>query len=141
MARWDDSAMLWVETCCNCGVIFGMANEIYRVAKQRREKSSFYCPNGHQQHYATGETEADKLRRERDRLKQDRAYWEDSNKRLQDALDRASRSASAYKGQVTRIKKRVSHGVCPCCNRTFDNLGRHMASKHPEYEGQEEPAE
>jgi hypothetical protein len=28
----------------------------------------------------------------------------------------------------------VANGVCPCCNRTFQNLARHMAGKHPDYE-------
>jgi hypothetical protein len=23
--------------------------------------------------------------------------------------------------------------VCPCCNRSFQNLRRHMATKHPEF--------
>jgi hypothetical protein len=23
--------------------------------------------------------------------------------------------------------------VCPCCNRTFSNLQRHMAHKHPQF--------
>lgn len=25
----------------------------------------------------------------------------------------------------------VGAGVCPCCNRTFKNLARHMAGQHP----------
>jgi hypothetical protein len=24
-------------------------------------------------------------------------------------------------------------GVCPCCNRTFQQLARHMKAKHPGY--------
>ena len=37
------------------------------------------------------------------------------------------------KGQVTRIKKRVANGVCPCCNRTFKDLAAHMSTQHPDY--------
>jgi hypothetical protein len=28
---------------------------------------------------------------------------------------------------------RIGNGVCPCCNRSFTNLRRHMTTKHPEY--------
>lgn len=35
--------------------------------------------------------------------------------------------------KALEIKKRVGNGVCPCCNRTFENLSRHMSCKHPEY--------
>lgn len=28
------------------------------------------------------------------------------------------------------MMKKIS---CPCCNRTFQNLQRHMTSKHPDY--------
>jgi hypothetical protein len=31
------------------------------------------------------------------------------------------------------MKKRAVAGVCPCCNRHFRELERHMASKHPKY--------
>jgi hypothetical protein len=34
---------------------------------------------------------------------------------------------------MTRIKKRVAAGVCPCCNRSFKDLARHMAGQHPDY--------
>jgi hypothetical protein len=31
------------------------------------------------------------------------------------------------------VQKRVGNGVCPCCNRTFEDLARHMKVKHREY--------
>lgn len=31
-----------------------------------------------------------------------------------------------------RKLKRIHNGVCPCCNRSFVNLQRHMKTKHPE---------
>lgn len=31
------------------------------------------------------------------------------------------------------LRNRAAAGVCPCCNRTFEQLGRHMTTKHPEY--------
>jgi hypothetical protein len=34
--------------------------------------------------------------------------------------------------KVERKLKRVHRGVCPCCKRTFQNIQRHMETKHPE---------
>ncbi len=43
------------------------------------------------------------------------------------------RSAQTYRGHLTRVRKRVGNGVCPCCGRTFKQFAEHMQSKHPEY--------
>jgi hypothetical protein len=42
-------------------------------------------------------------------------------------------SRRAEKAAKTRIKNRIAKGVCPCCNRTFQDLQRHMTTKHPDY--------
>jgi hypothetical protein len=33
---------------------------------------------------------------------------------------------------VTRLKNRAAAGLCTCCNRSFQNLRKHMEIKHPE---------
>lgn len=93
---------------------------------------SFHCPNGHAQHYTAEKSEREQLRRERDRLKYDAARLEDEAREAREEADAARRSAAAMKGVATRMKNRVKHGVCPCCNRTFADLARHMATKHPD---------
>lgn len=50
-----------------------------------------------------------------------------------DQLEAERRAHAATKGQLTKTRKRVAGGVCPCCNRSFVNLGRHMAGQHPDY--------
>ena len=52
---------------------------------------------------------------------------------LRDRLEGARRSRAALKGQVTKIKRRVSKGICPCCRRNFANLKRHMEGQHPDW--------
>jgi hypothetical protein len=69
----------------------------------------------------------DKLRQERDQLKQALAQKDDEIKKQRDLV-------IAGKAQVTKLKKRASAGVCPCCNRTFSNMARHMAHQHPEFD-------
>lgn len=124
-------------TCYKCKLTFGMPDDFYNTMKQLAESGRFHCPAGHLQCFTSGETEADTLRRERDKLKQDIAYWQDRRQEEQQAREAAERSLRATRGQVTKIKNRVSNGVCPCCNRTFSNLHNHMKSKHPEFKKEE----
>lgn len=113
---------LTVTRCAECGCNFGVPGDFLNC--RQADKRSFYCPNGHVLSYK--ESEADKLRRERDRLAQRIAEKDDE-------IARQERLVAAARGQVTKIKNRVGHGVCPCCNRTFENLARHMASKHADF--------
>lgn len=99
-------------TCCNCGIVYAMPEQM--IARLKREGGSFYCPNGHGQHFT--EPETDRLRR---------------------LLDEANRSKTQLAGDYAtlqrehmRLQRRITAGVCPCCNRTFQNLARHMAAKH-----------
>jgi len=117
---------LVLETCCKCKTPFAMEESVHDTMSRLKEDGTFHCPLGHPQHYRSGESEADKMRRERDKAVQNAAY-------LQDLLDQEKRSLAATKGQIAKIKNRVGHGVCPCCNRTFQNLQRHMTSKHKDY--------
>lgn len=115
--------------CWKCDVVYGMTRTL--DARRRADGGEFFCPNGHGA--VIRETDADKLRRERDRLKQDNARLEEVAREDRNRADAAERRTSAAKGQITKLKKRVAGGACPCCNRSFSNLQRHMATKHPNY--------
>ncbi len=117
------------EITCGCGVTF-MAPE--RWLNRKREKGgSLYCPNGCSLTF--GESKLDRLRRENERLTQRLAQKDDAIRRQRDLTEKAERSAAAYKGHFTKVQNRVSRGVCPCCNRSFTNLQRHMKAKHPDW--------
>lgn len=118
--------------CYRCKAPIYLPMELYKSARHT-PAISFYCPYGHQLHFAEGETEEQKLRRERDRLQQRIAQKDDEIADERNRRHLAERSTTAYKGQITKIKNRVGRGVCPCCKRTFAQLTRHMASKHPGY--------
>lgn len=98
--------------CCRCKMEFGMPDEFYRMAVQMKESLSFYCPAGHKQHFPSGESETDKLRRELNRAKQDNAYWRDMADAERKEREAAERSASARKGAIMWMKKRAAVGVC-----------------------------
>ncbi len=108
--------------CAGCGCYFGVPNGF--IANRREDKRAFYCPNGHSLSYK--ESEAEKLRRERDRLQQRLAEKDDEIKDIE------NRRRAAL-GQVTKLRNRVGNGVCPCCTRSFANLQRHMTTQHPDF--------
>lgn len=121
-------------TCCaeGCGIVYAAPTSWIR--DRRNDHATFYCPNGHQQWFP-GKSETEKLRDEllRERQKLDQAKADAEYQRNERA--RAERQASAARGQVTKLKRRASKGMCPCCNRYFGNLHRHMATQHPEFQG------
>lgn len=122
--------------CCRCKCAMALPSDLY-TASRRDERISFFCAHGHEQHFTARESEADILRRERDRLLQQAARLEDEAKLERQRREAAQRSVSAMRGQVTRLQNRASAGVCPCCNRTFSALARHMATKHPQFRAEE----
>lgn len=115
---------LAIEECCNCHIAFAMPAEFMQQARGAGPKVTFYCPRGHAQHYTVSE-----VQRLKDRL--ERAEARASAAR--DQADAAERSRRAYKGELTKVRKRIGNGVCPCCNRHFANVERHMAGQHPGY--------
>jgi hypothetical protein len=121
---------LVVQTCCICGMAFGVEENYDRA--RRDDHKQFYCPAGHGQHYA-GKSEAEKLQERLD----DAARRERSlNARLthtRDQLQATEYQRRAQKGVNTRLKNRIAAGVCPCCNRTFQDLARHMSGQHPDF--------
>jgi hypothetical protein len=129
-------ATLETVTCGCCGILHAIPQEIEQ--ESRRNGRSWYCPNGHYIGYS--DTEVKRLQAELDKQKiqlsqkeADARFWRDRNAALEEDKERAERSLAATKGVVTKLRKRVGQGVCPCCNRTFSALARHMKTKHPGY--------
>jgi len=108
--------------CGTCGVWHAIPKAMRDSCKE--EGGYWHCPNGHQRGYREGLHEREALRRERDKLKQDAA-------RLEQEREEALKEARAMKDKYLKVQKRAAAGVCPCCNRTFTNVQRHMKTKHP----------
>lgn len=119
-------------TCCKCKTEMWIPDDLYSAAKKSQDIYVF-CAYGHAQHYPEGEPEIEKIRRERDTLKQHMSRWMDEAAAQKRAKDAALRQAAASRGQVTKLRKRAGAGVCPCCNRTVSQMARHMAAKHPDF--------
>ena len=133
MATMTYTGTLAIEECYKCHVVFAMPKDLQERARDRGE--TFYCPLGHGQVYST--TEVAKLKAKLAREQEWRTRAEIRERAARDQADAATRSARAYKGQVTKIRKRVGNGVCPCCNRTFANVARHMTTQHPDFKDDE----
>ena len=124
--------VLHVTECPTCGITYAFPDRLDERARERNSaihgsrSMSVYCPLGHAWHY-TGKNEEQRLR---DRLAAEQAR-----------RDQAEASARAQKGAASRARRerdqsktRHAAGVCPCCNRSFKQLRRHMQTKHPDYE-------
>lgn len=109
-----------VNETCWCGMPFALPASLDRAARDAGH--TIYCPLGHT--LVWKETEETRLRRERDRLKQDAA-------RLSDEISAQRKRAEEAEKKLVQAKRRATAGVCPCCTRTFVNVQRHMKSKHP----------
>lgn len=112
--------------CVNCGIRFAVPKPW--LDDRRRDKREFLCPNGHTLSYQEGIVE--RLQRE---LSAEKTRTADALARA----ERAERLKLAAERKEKRARKRVANGVCPCCNRTFINLQRHMGTKHPDWQTQE----
>ncbi|MEO2134641.1 hypothetical protein [Microbacterium sp.] len=117
---------LTIVDCAACHMAFGVAEHFERV--RRDDHKTFYCPAGHENFWPQ-KSEAEKLRA---RL----ASAEASLVHTRDQLQATEYQRRAQKGQNTRLKNRISAGVCPCCSRSFQDLRRHMAGQHPDFKEQ-----
>lgn len=118
-----------VHCCTECGVSYALTAAY--EARRREDHNTFHCPNGHRQHYPQ-ENETEVARAEARQQRERAERLQNQLKRRGEDLTRERRSHSATKGQLTKTRKRIGNGVCPCCNRHFVNVERHMANKHPE---------
>jgi DNA-binding XRE family transcriptional regulator len=91
--------------------------------KWQNTHKSWWCPQcGSCRHY-TGETNDQR------RLREAQQKATEAQLRASQAEAKAASVVKSYK----KIRDRVKNGVCPCCNRTFENLARHMSTQHPDF--------
>lgn len=117
--------------CGTCGVWHAIPKIMFDSCY--REGGFWHCPNGHSRGYRKGQDERDEesLKKQLAREKKEKEWAIQEQENLKKQL-------AAQKGQNTKLKNRAKAGVCPCCNRTFKQLARHMERMHPEFN--KEPA-
>jgi DNA repair exonuclease SbcCD ATPase subunit len=105
-------------TCGGCGIHFYVPE--HWLKKKRNEEAGFHCPNGCSRVFV-GENEADKLKRQLQQAQQELANKSVEKIQIERQLE-----------NLQKQLKRVQKGTCPCCKRSFSDLKRHMATKHPD---------
>lgn len=117
-----------VVSCYTCGVRFGIGGDLYkRVVTDAI--GSIFCPSCGQKTCWQESDDKKKIKELQRKLE-----WEAAEvARQKAARDSAEASLKATKGVVTRMNRRVAHGICPCCKRRVKQLAEHMAEKHPEF--------
>lgn len=108
----------------------GCGHTIYLSATHmrnlRKSHKSFYCTYcGNTNHYP-GKSKSEKLQAQLNATR-------DQLETVRQQRDQTEYRRRAEKAAKTRLKNRIGKGVCPCCNRTFQNLAAHMANKHPDF--------
>lgn len=112
-----------VTVTCWCGIEHAIPEQLDRHAAETG--AAVHCPLGHP--WVVGKSLKKLLAEERERT----ARAQRRARANRELLEAEERSHAATRGHLTRAKKRIGNGVCPCCNRHFTNVERHMASKHP----------
>ncbi len=124
---------LKVVTCGGCGITYAIPAALHRQYKENG--ATVNCPNtacpwgG----MVCGETKVQALKKELAAAKEAREMAIRGRRWAERARAPESRSHAATRGHLTRSKKRHAAAVCPCCKRSFKQLRRHMATKHPDY--------
>lgn len=116
-------------TCGECGILFAAPKAFWR--DRRNDSRGWYCPNGHNRVFR--EMEADRLKRELATAQTQLDLLRQTNERKDRELHGARIQVSKARNELQRTKARVANGVCPCCQRSFVNLQRHMKGQHPNF--------
>ena len=111
---------------CWCGIRHAIPSEL-SGAVDEDSSISVYCPVGHS--WVSGTHE----RRESARLRESLDGERRRSQAARDLLAAEERSHAATRGHLTRQRKRAAAGMCPCCNRTFQQLAKHMRGQHPDF--------
>lgn len=124
----------------NCGECGGTYAINARYQRQKKEEGGFwhcpYCETG----WGYAESELKKLKKQLEAEKKRTQWAARARERAEEEAAHQAARARGFKGAMVKTKKRVGRGVCPSCNRSFENLRRHMETKHPEY-ADEDPEE
>lgn len=124
--------------CPTCGIVYAIPTTMVESAYAKgNRKIVWHCPNGHELGY-NGESKEAKAKRTAER---EAEYAKNRAARLAADLEQTRAHLHGQKSLATRMKnernvarERAAAALCPCCNRSFKQLRRHMASKHPNYE-------
>jgi len=133
--RYHTSVELTVINCGSCGGTYAINER--RRQQCHEEGSGWTCPYCKAAWGYFNNNENARLKKDLENERKRKEWAEQATIREREKRIAAEHRERAQKAAKTRIKNRVGKGVCPCCARSFENLQRHMATRHPEF-GQED---
>ncbi len=107
--------------CSECGTTFAIPVHFYK--ELHSSKRTWTCPNGHQRVFLAESVEA--------QLKKELATEKQRREMAEREVAMEKKRVEYAENVTKRLRKRIANGMCPCCKRSFQNLRRHMATKHP----------
>ena len=129
---------LHVINCGECGGTYALSK---KYVKKKQEHGGFwtcpYCKCGWV--YSKEASEVEKLERQLAKQREATEYQRLCKEEVTGERDYFEKSRNGMKGALRKEQKkldRVKNGVCPCCNRHFKNLERHMTGQHPEFKNE-----
>lgn len=131
--QYGTSVEMKTVICYKCSIPFAMPERLNEWL--RRSQDSFFCPNGHIQAYvkSTEQILKEKIERQKQEFESKKSSLERTIERTIEQRDNVIKDRTVLKGKLTKQTNRIKNGVCPCCNRTFQNLMDHMKKQHPEF--------
>ena len=117
--------------CGECGGVYAI-NERRRKQCQRKG-TGWHCPYCQVSWGYFGDSVVDNLKRE---LREARDRMDFERRRAQREAEGARRleyKRRAAVGKLTKIQNKIARGECPCCGKRFQNLLKHLQTKHAEW--------
>ena len=113
---------------CQCGGTYALVN---RYVQAKREEGGYWtCPYC-QSSWGYGKSENARLKEAVATAEKNAQFWRDRKAAVEQEKEHERAIANSLRGHLTLVRRRVANGVCPCCNRHFSNVERHMKGQHP----------
>lgn len=120
---------LTVKHCPVCYIQYAAPEAMFK--KMQSTGGTWFCPNGH--NLVFSENTIEKLEKRLKDAAEQSEYYSKRISSLHNQLTDKNNAIRAEKAAKTRLKNRIKNGVCPCCNRSFHNVARHMETMHPDF--------
>ena len=123
--------------CGECGGVYAISQRYYK--KKHEDGGYWNCPYCDcSWGFSEEASELEKARKEAQSQRDNVEWYRNRYAAEQSRHDQTKASLRSHKAAKTRLKNRIANGVCPCCKRHFENLHKHIQTKHPNYNKKDE---
>lgn len=91
-----------VSVCTKCGTVYAVLQNF--IDERQDDHNTFYCPNGHGQHFPQMSDE-EKLKEQLKHCQMDRDFWLEGHDAAVEKQKALKRSRGSLRGVITKMKK------------------------------------